>query len=130
MKYLLVAVLLAVACTASKEQIDRMTAVQLTDALTNHRRYRGGPYYSSKFMDDLRAMYVKKYGWIWDDQTQADVRSGMFRIGMTKEMVQASIGYPNDINKTVGSWGVHEQWVYGTNTYLYFEDGVLTSYQN
>ena len=83
-------------------------------------------------MDDLRAMYVKKYGWIWDDQTQADVRSGMFRLGMTKEMVQASIGYPNDINKTVGSWGVHEQWVYGSigGTYLYFEDGVLTSYQN
>ena len=43
-----------------------------------------------------------------------------------------------DINKTVGSWGVHEQWVYGSSMegggympshYLYFEDGILTTYQ-
>jgi len=33
-------------------------------------------------------------------------------IGMTDDMAKTSIGSPNDINRTVGEWGVHEQWVY------------------
>jgi len=51
------------------------------------------------------------------------------RIGMTTEQVIAAWGRPRDINRTVGSYGVHEQWVYGS-TYLYFEDGVMTSFQD
>ena len=47
---------------------------------------------------------------------------------MTPRMVIESIGSPNDINKSTGSWGVHEQWVY-RNKYLYFENGKLTSWQ-
>lgn len=48
---------------------------------------------------------------------------------MTEEMATISLGMPNDVNRTVGSWGVHEQWVYD-NIYLYFENGKLSSYQN
>ena len=44
-------------------------------------------------------------------------------------MVRASWGKPDDINRSVGPWGVHEQWVYGYK-YLYFEDGSLTSWQD
>ena len=51
------------------------------------------------------------------------------RIGMSKEMVADSWGEPQDINRTVGEWGVHEQWVYGSS-YLYFENGKLTSFQD
>ena len=50
-------------------------------------------------------------------------------LGMTSEMAKESLGTPEEINKSVGSWGVHEQWIYG-KTYLYFENGKLTSYQN
>ena len=50
-------------------------------------------------------------------------------IGMTKEMAIDSWGEPDDINRTVGNWGVHEQWIYG-NTYVYFENGKLTSWQD
>lgn len=52
---------------------------------------------------------------------------------MTKEQVEASWGKPRDINRTVGSWGVHEQWIYGEiphSNYLYFENGKLTSWQD
>lgn len=55
------------------------------------------------------------------------------KIGMTKKQVIAIWGKPNDINRTVGSWGIHEQWVYsyvGDGCYLYFEDGRLTSWQD
>ena len=34
-----------------------------------------------------------------------------------------------DINKTVGSWGIHEQWIYSSH-FLYFENGILTSWQD
>ena len=48
--------------------------------------------------------------------------------------------YPTNINRSVGSYGVHEQWVYREGAfrspkystydiYLYFENGVLTSFQ-
>ncbi len=49
-------------------------------------------------------------------------------IGMSKEHVLLSWGKPRNINKSIGGWGVHEQWVY-PNRYLYFENGILTSIQ-
>ena len=50
-------------------------------------------------------------------------------IGMTRDMARASVGKPRKINRSVGSWGVREQWCYNGG-YLYFDDGVLTSWQN
>jgi flagellar biosynthesis GTPase FlhF len=52
-------------------------------------------------------------------------------IGMTKEMLIDSWGQPSDdnINRSVGSWGVHEQWIYG-DTYVYLENGKVTSWQD
>ncbi len=49
---------------------------------------------------------------------------------MTSDMAVESLGKPSEINKSVGSWGVHEQWNYIIyNAYLYFENGKLTSWQ-
>ena len=49
---------------------------------------------------------------------------------MTTEMAIESLGYPSDINKSVTSWGVHEQWIYDSKElYIYFENGILRSYQ-
>lgn len=60
------------------------------------------------------------------------ILAGKIVIGMTKEQVEASWGQPRDVNRTVGSWGVHEQWIYGSyaGCYLYFEEGILTSWQD
>ena len=49
--------------------------------------------------------------------------------GMSSEMARLSIGNPKDINQTVGDWGIHEQWVYDSR-YLYFENGILKSWQD
>jgi hypothetical protein len=51
------------------------------------------------------------------------------RIGMTAEQVTMAWGKPSKINHSVGSWGIYEQWVYGSN-YFYFEGAVLKSYQD
>ena len=73
----------------------------------------------------LEKEYIKKYG----QKTYDKLKEGYYWTGMNREMATISLGSPKDINRTVGSWGVHEQWVYD-NIYLYFENGKLTSYQN
>ena len=50
-------------------------------------------------------------------------------IGMTDKQVKKSWGTPNDINRTITSRVISEQWVYGANQYLYFENGILTTIQ-
>lgn len=67
---------------------------------------------------------TKKYG----AATAQKILAGEIWIGMSDTMARESWGEPEQINRSVGSWGVHEQWVYGDN-YVYFEDGVLSSWQ-
>jgi hypothetical protein len=61
----------------------------------------------------------------------ADLRKQGVRIGMTSDDVLASSwGRPQSINRTTNAYGTHEQWVYGRGSYLYFDNGKLTSIQN
>lgn len=67
---------------------------------------------------------IQKFG----VQTYKRLKEGNYWLGMTDEMAVVSLGYPNSKNRSVGSWGVHEQWVFN-GLYLYFENGKLNSYQ-
>jgi hypothetical protein len=52
-------------------------------------------------------------------------------IGMTQEEVLASNwGKPSRVNKTTTARRSSEQWVYGSGSYLYFEEGLLVSIQH
>lgn len=70
----------------------------------------------------------------WSSKTWANLEKYDYWTGMTPDMAYITMGLPNDVNSTVGSWGRHEQWVYEysnyDNTYLYFENGKLTSWQD
>lgn len=55
---------------------------------------------------------------------------GKVKIGMTKEMCKKSWGIPNSVNKTNLKGTLTEQWVYGSKRYLYFENSILTAFQN
>lgn len=87
---------------------------------------------------DAKALANAKAAKEYDEQqaVKAEVakqkrKSEGVRIGMTKdEVLGSSWGNPEDINKTTTQYGTHEQWVYGTRSYLYFDDGILTSIQN
>lgn len=69
---------------------------------------------------------IRKYG-----RTNGNlIIQGKVKLGFTKEMCREAWGSPSDINKSSGSWGVHEQWVYGLGSYLYFENGRLTAIDN
>jgi hypothetical protein len=72
------------------------------------------------------ARLTKKYG----ASTAERLMRKKIWIGMTSEMARDALGRPEDINRTTYSWGVHEQWVYPYGKYLYFEDEVLTSWQD
>lgn len=59
------------------------------------------------------------------------IRNKQVMIGMTKADVIASWGRPSDINRTIRSSGVREQWVYrsksGDAQYVYIRNGKVTS---
>lgn len=60
------------------------------------------------------------------------IYDGKIEIGWTESMCMSSWGFPEDENTSVGSWGVHKQYVYernGRRSYLYFENGRLTTIQ-
>lgn len=58
------------------------------------------------------------------------IMKGKVRIGWNKILCELSWGKPEKINTTRGNFGIHEQWVYYGESYLYFENGKLTAIQN
>lgn len=74
---------------------------------------------------DYKKSLIVKYG--QKDATR--ILEKKIWIGMTKDMLKLSWGSPDDINRTVTSYTVHEQWVYG-DVYVYVEDGIVTSWQD
>ena len=75
---------------------------------------------------ELDEKMLKKYG----QKTFGQMKQGYYWVGMNREMLEYSLGEPDDINKSVGSWGTNEQWVYGNGLYIYLENDKVTSYQN
>ncbi|WP_406588948.1 hypothetical protein [Bacillus atrophaeus] len=61
-----------------------------------------------------------------------DPSEKLIQIGMSESdvLLLSDWGKPKDINKTTTSTGTNEQWVYGGNKYLYFENGELTAIQD
>jgi len=63
------------------------------------------------------------------------IKAGRITIGMKKKQVIEILGYPDDINLTNTSGGVHEQWCYGsvsegTDMYVYFDNGIVMGWQH
>ena len=64
-------------------------------------------------------------------RASANARKGGVRIGMSQKQVLASSwGKPEHVNRTISVTGITEQWVYSSKSYLYFQDGLLTTIQN
>ena len=76
--------------------------------------------------DRIALIKAKKFS----PQIEKAILDREVQIGMTDEQVKLSWGNPGKINRTVTVNHVREQWVYGSSTYLYFDNGVLTSFQD
>ena len=66
----------------------------------------------------------------WPEKVWVAIEEGKVFIGMTAEQARMSWGKPKEINKTITGNVKHEQWVYGSGSYLYFDNGILRSIQN
>jgi hypothetical protein len=53
---------------------------------------------------------------------------------MTTDQFYLSWGSPDDVNKYTNQYGTSEQWVYrhsySNDEYFYFDNGILTSWQD
>ena len=65
----------------------------------------------------------------WGGRIAQDILAHNVNIGWDQEKCRMSWGTPKDINTSIGIWGRHEQWCYDDDSYLYFENGKLTSIQ-
>lgn len=81
------------------------------------------PFSENWYLEDPRTIHSD-----WPKKIWYAIENEEVLIGMSKEQVLLSWRKPRKINRTVGTWGVHEQWVYSSQ-YLYFKDGLLTSFQ-
>lgn len=70
---------------------------------------------------------------LWGEEYVDGIMNGFTWIGMTKEMLIESKGYPDDRNTTQTANGFHEQWIYGKDisnrTYIYLDNRVVTTIQ-
>jgi len=57
------------------------------------------------------------------------IEEGKLNIGDSELMIYAVLGEPEDINRTVGSFGEHKQWVYPSQL-IYTENGKVTGWQD
>lgn len=58
------------------------------------------------------------------------IKKQSIRMGISTCQLYASWGLPNQENRSVGSWGVHIQHVYGSNQYVYTDNNLVTSWQD
>lgn len=89
--------------------------------------------YNEFFMEnDLYSESPQKIFEIPDNEWN-EIQRGKIWIGMESFYLMLIKGYPDDINKTVTASTKFEQWVYrsydGKATYYYFENDILTGWQ-
>ncbi|MCF8322823.1 MAG: hypothetical protein K9I26_06780 [Flavobacterium sp.] len=94
--------------------------------LSEERRLKGLVF---EKIEEEKKKQEQRYINLWGKANYEKVKRGEYWIGMTREMCILSLGYPEKINKSVGSWGVNEQWVFKDGKYLYFENDIIKSYQ-
>lgn len=66
----------------------------------------------------------------WSENAWSSIKSKKVYIGMNCEMVLMSWGKPSQKHKSSYDWGTEEQWVYNSDDYLYFENGILKATQD
>jgi hypothetical protein len=60
----------------------------------------------------------------------ASIAARNVRLGISERALFCVLGKPDSANRSVGSWGVHVQYVYGGRKFFYTENGVVTSWQD
>lgn len=108
-------------------------------------------------LNRARIAFVERHPFLLSEERDPELLSkikeailnGKIILGMNIMQVEASRGLPLKINTDTGEWGIHSQWIYAGITsqrrahtskkewlldqkyaYIYFENGVVTSWQS
>ena len=127
-----VVAILMIGCAGSPFQLAKMDRVQLSSVPDDQliRALRNKVYRT-----DLMFEEAKSRGLFTDDEIRL-IKEKKIRIGMSEEALIASWGRPRKINRSVGSYGVHKQYVYGSYSkysspaYVYVDNGKVSSWQD
>ncbi len=119
-------------CAGSPAQLSRMDSAQLS-SVPDEQLVRA---LSNKiFRTPLLFEEAKTRGLLTEVELKL-VQERKIKIGMSETALLASWGRPRKINRSVGSYGVHKQYIYGTYsrysspTYVYVENGKVRSWQD
>jgi hypothetical protein len=66
----------------------------------------------------------------WPAKIWSAIERGAVLLGMNEEQVLMSLGAPDNVNATRVAGTAHEQWVYGSYRFVYFESGLVTAVQD
>lgn len=128
---LLTAILAIGGCAGSPYQLSKMSREQLS-TVSDDQLIRALTNDFSRTDTILQEAKMRKL--ISDDEVSLIQRKSI-KIGMSELALIASWGDPTTVNKSVGSYGTHKQYVYGgysrysSPTYVYVENGQVTSWQ-
>ena len=111
----IITAVLVVGCAGSPFQISRMDGDQLSSVSDDQLiRALGNEVYRNEAMFEE----ARERGLVTRDEIRL-IKAKQIRIGMSESALIASWGQPPRINRSVGSYGVHKQFVYrGSSTYL------------
>lgn len=91
-------------------------------------------YYKKPAASEMTIVEIQKEFPGFSFSKAAQCKNGNPWKGMSKRMARLCLGNPYEINRTIGSYGTHEQWVYNalytSAMYVYFDNGKLTTIQN
>jgi hypothetical protein len=90
--------------------------------------------YSGRLKKEIQALIIKEdkfYDYIMAHKKKVNDAKLNPTIGMTEEaVIKSTWGESQSKNRTVTEKSVREQWVYSNYRYLYFQDGILISFQD
>lgn len=93
--------------------------------INNSSKVFGIDFVEAFAFENPRNLYPDISDEMWDM-----IQNCKVKIGMTKTEAELSWGKPKEINVGIYGSSSQDQWVYGTNSYLYFENGKLSAIQN
>lgn len=108
----------------------RMASIMFKDGIVLEDAPKGAPLdmNSPEYRKERLKAYVQNHPDLKKEIKHA-ILSDAILVGMAPAEVEFLRGQPLRKNISGGAHGTHEQWVYSGDSYLYFENAQLTSWQ-
>lgn len=119
-------------CAGSPARIAMMSQEELKSVDSHDLCFAYDMNHSEEIKAELkRRDAIPEKEWALIDQNKINI--GMSELGLVCSW--GGVGLYGSVNKSVGSWGVHKQWVYRacrscSANYVYTENGKVKSWQN